>query len=284
LEEGGEWRGFELHGKVGRGCAIASDVVGVPLDIVCLPVTFPVGLIFAERPSCCWNFCWIAEPESACYIPVVPSLALERAFYCAGSALTYPLYLGTVALPRAIRQGTMTPEHLVAYMLDRMPYLSDAEYGKLVQASRRRWPPYYYGDVPGPDIWESWTDVPAFGHKTEMDLNVAEEWKAWDSAGRPAAGPEEATFVVDYLIFKHHYLLCGNERLKDIVGASYDELWEYGHGKPASEHPHFHRALMIEDKDWQRWIEGHGGIEKIVQERFGTPQQGAAPKPPTNSQ
>jgi hypothetical protein len=172
------WTSLELHGKAGYSLAWVGRAVGQPINVVCLPLTYPIAL---RNESA---FPWRSESANTAVMRR-PGAAIEWTFYYVGAACAYPVHVGGVALPRAIWLGLASDSSTITYLLDRMPFISEGEYRRLVAASgRANYLPY----APFPDA--------VFGMKPRAPDQVAAEWRWWDEEGRPAGEGLEREYML----------------------------------------------------------------------------------------
>lgn len=284
---GSHWSDFELHGKVGCGFAGLSEVVGIPLDIVAAPVTLPLGAHAASHDH--GEMSWLTVPG---YI-VIPSACLEIAFYNIGAVVGYPFHLLFEAAPPRISRLWRSRNDVVSSVLQGWkcanPQCSRTEYAILCAASRRQWPPVLMWEHEGVTLrpWEPG----AFGRRDRIPMWLAEEWKAWDQAGRPTGDRAEAGLV---LACRGFYPSFGNERstfwnrpppfldagevreLEDILGADGQAVAEHFKASSAySVRDRWDNALLYRARRaWQVWVLDHGGTDHLLDVRFAPLEAG----------
>ena len=115
------------------------------------------------------------------------------------------------------------------------------------------------------DVLEDMLRPVLFGKKPVIGYWVGREWKAWDAAGRPAGAREEARFCLDYWLRGGGYLPDEKNALVErILAVSWREAIHYWREFNPEE---LSMPSMV--ALWEFWINGHGGVDAVLDERFG---------------
>lgn len=283
---------LETHGKVGWLCAGASNVVGVPLNIVCVPVTLPIAAYGGSK----WD--WGGEyggPVVVYFTVCLPGIMLESVSYNAGAGLSYPLLLLGNIIPSRFALLVKNSDSIVTEAMDawgnhQNPKVSKNAYSVLVRASGREFPPAYHHDIGARSAWRYFLahDSPSIGNPDRILPWLSGEWLAWDRAGRPRGGRSEAAHVLAYWVVERHYVMGGRHRfekrlpsfassdiecLESITGVSCETVAAYYRERASGrdEKPSAQEGLW--PAAWRLWVEDHGGKDEILRRQYGEPGQ-----------
>ena len=259
----GEFRGLEVHGKAGYACACVSDIVGIPVGVVCLPVTVPMTMI--------WGRTYGDAPVPDITYVCTPTVIVENVAYYIGSAITYPLYpIGRWLDERKLNR--LTDEEAEQTLLADLPYLDMGKYERLIRASRRQYAPSYcawdtaIGEESGRTSYHYPTSIfplkhdarpPDFGRKDELDRRIAGDWKNWTTAGSPRGGRPEALGVLAYWTASNydHIRPAVQLVLGKILSVSQANLETF-----ARNHPEAGGLSTADPCLWKLWISFQGGL------------------------
>jgi hypothetical protein len=283
-------RELEIQGKVSWLCAGASNVVGVPLDIVCVPITVPLAGYGMSQ----WD--WGGEyggPYVVWGMVCGPGIIVESVCYNAGAGLAYPLYLVGDVLPSRLALLVKNNDSIVTEIMDSWEYanpkVSRNEYAVLVRASGREFPPAYHRDSRPESLWYCFLSHTnrSIGNPDRILPWLKGEWSAWDRAGRPRGGRSEAAHVLGYWVVERHYWGAGESRFEKRLGSfapSDIEYLESITGVTRETVGAYRRECALErgqkppEKAWmwpkarRLWVEEQGGKDQILQDQYGASQ------------
>jgi len=234
---------YELHGKVGVGCgAVVAVPTGLVVGVLALPITVPFALGAPGEYT----------PTGVILFPfLVGGACGYYAGYYAGATCAYPLHLLVGEPLHKLRLAPMSDLGMVEYLVESMPYVSEADYGRLVRASRRTYaPPYSVETYPGR----------RFGQKPEVEDDLVSEWRAWLEGRRRAGAPDEASFVLRY---NTDLLTRGSYHMRSRAIEALSELRHPGAIEP---------LILSAMGDESIREEAAGALQKLPGKQFGEDQ------------
>ena len=158
-----------FHGKTGRIMAAGGYYIAVPVDVVLLPVTYPMSWAIAE---------WVMG-EGWAFV-VFPGGIIQTVIYTVGSGIAYPLHLAFESIPEVVRNLTLTKTQIIEQDFKLWPYITKTQYHQIVAAcSRTNAPPYRQSSSVAPF---------GIGAKPCLDETVLQDWKEWQERWPQFAG------------------------------------------------------------------------------------------------
>jgi len=143
---GEQYEDSALHGKVGVGWgAVLAVPAGVVVAVLTLPITVPISIHANLTTSGGCMGEGISRNAPLFAFVVGCGLGYYGGYY-AGTACAYPLHLLAGEAPHRLRLAPMSDEAVVDRLVQSMPYVSEADYGRLARASRRSYPRPYWPD------------------------------------------------------------------------------------------------------------------------------------------
>ena len=149
-----------FHGKAGRIMAQGGYYLAIPVDIVLLPITYPLSWALAE---------WVVG-EGWAFV-LVPGGIIQTSLYAVGTGVAYPVHLVVETVPEKLCIRKMTKDQTIKYIWNQRPYISESQYQMLVSA----WP-----RTNAPQYMLRPTYAPfGIGTKARLDDDVVKDWVKW---------------------------------------------------------------------------------------------------------